>query len=150
MLISNHEQLLLFMRCLGLGVWLQIVWETDAVIWYSLKKRKFLCMVKDFVLSLICGLTVFLFALAASGGELRAVMMVAVAIGAWVCHITFGRLIHRVAHCIRRLFAHIHDIWCRCLRKGRDICKKTLKKVVFFYKKGLRCGHIRVYNRNNK
>ena len=150
MLISNHEQLTLLLRCLGMGFWLQILWESDNVLFPHGNKQNWMYILKDFLLSLLCGLFCFVFSLAVNQGEWRLAMLAAIGVGAWVCHATYGRLIRTIAHRIRRLYKRIAAVWEQALQKGGSICKKMLKKLVFFYKKGLHTTPFWVYNRNNK
>ena len=148
MMISNREQLLLLFRCLGCGMWLGLFWEILSAFRRTVHYR-----IGRFTLDMlgvpISGLFLFVFALAINAGEMRPVMLIAVAVGMVVIHTTIGRFIPRLKRWCKRVFAPFYMLWRACLQRGGLFFEKSRKKVVFFYKKGLQFCRIRVYNRNN-
>ncbi len=149
MMISNQEQLLLLLRCMGCGVWLNLLWEAEAIVRRFHKLSKPVLFITDILLTVFSGWALFLFALAVNGGELRAVMLMAIAVGMIASHLSLGRWLQQAATLAARVFAYIDTVWSRCLKKSGEIGRKIRKKVVFFYKKVLQSRPSWVYNRNN-
>ena len=150
MLISNHEQLILLLRCLGCGVWLNVVWVVLGAIRRHYLRTKLMRFVLDLVCAVLSGLCLFFFALAVSGGELRAAMLAAIGVGCYVSHLSIGRWLARILRLFHRLLQAVSAVWERTCAKCADGWRKIRKKVGFFYKKGLQSGHSWVYNRTNK
>ncbi len=143
MMTSNHEQLILLLRCMGLGMWLGVLWEWIQLIRRAAvagKHRRIAAFAVDFIGTLLSGGVVFLFALAANNGELRAVMLIAIAVGMATEHRTIGRLIRVFTPYICRFWKHISHFWeqlCNNFFTLAKVVRKKPKKVGFFYKKHL-------------
>ena len=83
----------------------------------------------------------FLFALAVSGGELRAVMLSAVAVGAVVSHLSLGRLLSVILHAVHRFLTCADTVLKAYFKKTAEIWQKIQKKVEIFCKKHLQSKH---------
>lgn len=140
-MISNQQQLLLLWRCLGCGVCLNLSWVLTAQIRRRYCRTKPMRFLFDCVLTVMTGFCLFMFALAVSGGELRAVTLAAVAVGAVVSHVSLGRLLSVVLNVIYRIFAYADTILKACLKKTVAIWRKIRKKVEIFCKKHLQSKH---------
>ncbi len=150
MMISNGEQLLLLLRCLGCGVWLNLVWVAFDEVRRHFIHTKSMRFLADCICAILSGLCLFFFSLAVSGGELRAAMLAAIGIGCYVSHLSVGRLLSRFLQLLHHLLQAIGTVWERGFAKCAEGWRKIRKKVGFFYKKGLQSGYSWVYNRNNK
>ncbi len=150
MMISNGEQLILLLRCLGCGVWLDLTWVLLEQIRRRYIRTKALRFLFDGVCAILSGFGIFLFSLAVSGGELRAVMLLAIGVGAYVSHLSVGRLFSLLLRAVCRVIGMVCGAWERGLQKGVELWRKIRKKVEFFSKKSLQNGRSWVYNRNNK
>lgn len=150
MMISNKEQLLLLLRCLGCGVWLDLTWVVLGRIRRYYTHTKLARFLFDCVCAILSGLGLFFFSLAVSGGELRAAMLAAIGIGCYVSHLSIGRLLSRILQLFRCLLQVVCTVWERGFAKCAQGWRKIRKKVGFFYKKGLQSRYSWVYNRTNK
>ncbi len=150
MMISNDQQLLLLWRCLGCGVWLdlcRIVLDRIRFRYLRTKPTRFLF---DCVCTVLSGFVLFFFSLAVSGGEIRGAMLLAVAVGGCVSHLSLGRVLSALLIGSERAARAVDTAFRGCLRKMAEIWQKKRKKVEFFCKKHLQSAYVRVYNRNNK
>ncbi|MBR5540045.1 MAG: spore cortex biosynthesis protein YabQ [Clostridia bacterium] len=150
MMISNDQQFLLLWRCLGCGVWLDLCWIILNCIRHRYIRTKAMRFLFDCVFVVLSGLCLFVFSLAVSGGELRGAMLLAITVGGYVSHLSFGHMLSRLLSGFFRVVKTVDAVSKGCLRKTAEIWQKKRKKVEFFCKKHLQSAHLRVYNRNNK
>lgn len=138
MLLSNHEQLLRLFYCLGFGA-LLYAYSALFRLWQILTKARALGrFVSDVLLCVSGGVLFFLFNLAVSGGQLRAAMLLAVALGFATAHLT----VRPIGHLLMPLVSAARRIGGFMRKKGHNF----LKNVGIFFKKGLHCIHKVVYN----
>ncbi len=150
MMISNDQQLLLLWRCLGYGVWLDLCWIFLDHIRRRYLRTKPMRFLFDCVFTILSGICLFIFSLAVSGGELRGIMLLAIAVGGYVSHLSLGRVLSGLISGFCRVAIRVDATLRGCLRKTAEIWQKKQKKVEFFCKKHLQTKRFRVYNRNNK
>lgn len=117
MMISNHEQLILLLRCLGCGVWLDLTWTLLEPLRQHVIRTKPMRFLFDCVCTILSGFCVFIFSLAVSGGELRAAMLLAIGVGAVASHASIGRALRLTIRLLHRLFRALTDIRKNGFRK---------------------------------
>ena len=150
MMISNNQQLLLLWHCLGYGVWVDLSWIVlDHIRRRHLRTKPMRCLF-DCVFAILSGFGLFMFSLAVSGGELRGIMLLAVAVGGMISHVSLGRMLSVLLSGLYHVAAAVDAASARCLQKTAEIWRKIRKKVEFFCKKHLQSMYSKVYNRNNK
>lgn len=148
MMISNHEQLLRVFYFLGFGVVLCLYSELFRLWRTVTKPNAFRRFVQDMLLCISSGLGFFLFALAVSGGTLRAAMLGAAALGFAAARLTLDGLRRFVFVPLARFFRPLIDSTRRIGAAMREKGRNFRKKVAFFLKKGLHCVRYVVYNKS--
>lgn len=146
MLLSNHEQLVRLFYCLGFGGVL-CLYDSLFACWRRIAKRAPLRLfILDVILCVTGGGGFFIFSLAISGGELQAIMLLAVALGFAAMRTTRRYVRHLLIVPLTRILTPVACAICHFCAAAREKMRIVSKKVAIFLKKGLHRIYNVVYN----
>lgn len=145
---SNNEQLQELFYAGGMGFLLGAYYDVFRILRTLLRQGKWAVLLGDCVFFSTSAVCVFLFSLAMTDGTVRGYVLLGILIGFTAYRYVVGKSVLRLAAWLLSLFRHI-TVWCRrvgavpiawlnALRGNVwKKCRKVLKKVRFFSKKGL-------------
>ena len=147
--IDNALQLLGFFRSFCLGIIYCIFYDFFRALRKSVKHTSLSVFFEDIIYCFTLAVTLFLFLLAVTNGELRGYVFLGVIIGFLICRITVSKLFIKllcfVLKLILKMFDYINRIlsviyrWFSLLfMRLFDMLSKIFKKVQNTFKKGLK------------
>ena len=143
--IHIKEQLIIFLQSIVCGFFLGVVYEAFRTLHKIHKNSAVLMFFEDVIYAIISALITFLFIMAVNKGEIRAYILIGIAIGFLSYYQTLGRILNKlfelvfrcVSNVVKKLFAPLKKLILMIkdrLKGFRTKNAKKSKKIITFFK----------------